>query len=265
MSIHPTAIVSPLAQLGKNVSVGPYAIIEEDVEIGDETVIEAAAQLRSGSRIGKRCTIGSGAIISSDPQSLGFDPKIRSCVRVGDGNLLREHVTLHRSVEEGGETIIGNENFLMAGAHVGHDSIVGDHNVIANNVLLGGFVQLGSHCFLGGASGFHQFVRVGDYVITQGNSGFSLDLPPYVMGSGINLVSGINAIGLRRGGFSSEERAQIKEAFRSVFRSGNSLAESLQEVEGRELSAPVAAFYTFLQGKSKCGICIRTPKKKENL
>jgi UDP-N-acetylglucosamine acyltransferase len=261
MSIHPHALVSPEAQLGNEVSVGPFAVIEAGAEVGDGCVIEAAAQIRAGSRIGAGCFIGSGALVGSDPQFRGFDRRVRSGVALGAGNVLREYVTIHRSIHEGGETRLGSGNYLMAGAHVGHDAILGEDNTLANNVLLAGHVRVGSHCFLGGGSVFHQFIRVGDYVMTQGNSGFSLDLPPFVIASDINLVSGINSVGLRRAGFSREERTRIKEVFRELYHSPKTLQTLLGEAEALIGSPAVEAFFDFLREPSKKGLCIRARRR----
>lgn len=257
MAIHPTAIVSPDSEIGADVEIGPFAIIEDATVIGDRCVIEAAAQVRSGTCLGEECFVGSGALVGADPQYRGFDRRTRSGVRVGRGNILREYVTLHRSINEGGETRLGEGNFLMAGSHVGHDAVVGDHNTLANNVLLAGHVEIGNHCFLGGGSVFHQFVRVGDYVITQGNSGFSLDLPPYVIGSDINVVVGINAVGLKRAKFAMEELGRIKTAFREVFWGDLTLREVLDSVDWENLSPALQLFYNFLKQDSKKGLCIR--------
>lgn len=265
MSIHPTALISPDATIGSRASIGAFAIIEEGVVIGDDCRIEAAAQIRAGSTLGDACVVGSGAIIGGDPQFKGFDRSIDSGVRLGAGNTLREYVTIHRSILPGGETVIGEENYLMAGAHLGHDAVVGNHNTLANNVLLAGHVSVGNHCFLGGGSAFHQFVRIGDYVMAQGNSGFSLDLPPYVIGAGINEVVGINAIGLRRAGMSSEVRNQIKETFRKVYFGSQTLREILDQTDGSDLHPALVVFFDFLRQKSKKGLCIRTSRDFKSL
>jgi len=257
MAVHPLALVSPDARLGTDVSVGPFAVIEAGAEVGDRCLVEAAAQIRSGSRVGADCFVGSGALVGADPQFRGFDRGIRSGVAIGRDNTLREHVTIHRSVHPGGETRLGDGNYLMAGAHVGHDTVLGDGNTLANNVLLAGHVAVGDHCFFGGASVFHQFVRVGDYVMTQGNSGFSLDLPPYVIGAGINFVSGINSVGLRRGGFTPEERNRIKEVFRQIYHRSRSLQTVLEESREGDHPPALEVFLRFLREPSKKGLCIR--------
>lgn len=261
MSIHPTALIDPAAELGVGVKVGPYAIIESDTRIGDDCVIEGAAQIRSGSRIGRGTFVGAGAILGSNPQFRGFDESIRSGIRVGERNVLREHVTIHRSIHEEMETVLGDENYLMAGAHIGHDSLVGNFNTLANNVLLGGHVRFGNHCFVGGGSAFHQFVRVGDYVMCQGHSGFSQDLPPFVIGADINTVVGINAVGMKRGGFSVEDRREVKKAFQTVYLSPETLQSVLEKAAGQENSASLEMFYDFLREPSKKGLCVRSSRR----
>ncbi len=255
MSIHPTAIVSPDASLGEDVSIGPYAIVEEETVIGARTQLAAHAQVRRGSILGEDNIVGSGALIGADPQFHGFDPDLFTSTRIGNGNSIREYVTIHRSIESGEFTEMGNGNFLMTGSHVGHDCSIGDLNTLANNVLLGGHVRLGNHSFLGGGSVFHQFVRIGDFALAQGLAGMSLDVPPYVIAAGINQIAGINAVGLRRAGFEVSERKEIKEAFRLLYRSGKSIAEVLRYVSDGHHCPAAQAFFDFLSEKSKKGVC----------
>jgi len=261
MSIHPTAVIDPGAELGNGVKVGPFAVIESDTRIGDDCVIEGAAQIRSGSQIGRETFVGAGAILGSNPQFRGFDETISSGIRVGERNVLREYVTIHRSVHEGADTILGDDNYLMAGSHIGHDCIVGSSNTLANDVLLGGHGLFGNHCFVGGGSAFHQFVRVGDYVMCQGHSGFSQDLPPFVIGADINTVVGINAVGMKRLGFSVDERRKVKEAFQAVYHSPETLQSILERVAGLEMHPAVELFYRFLREPSKKGLCVRTSRR----
>ncbi len=263
MSIHPTALIDPSAQIGSGVRVGPFAIIESNTVVGNDCIIEGAAQIRSGSKIGDGTFVGAGAILGSDPQFRGFDTETPSGIRVGERNVLREYVTIHRSVSEGTDTIVGDDNYLMAGSHVGHDSIVGNSNTFANDVLLGGHVLLGNHCFVGGGSAFHQFVRVGDYVMCQGHSGFSQDLPPFVIGADINTVVGINAVGMKRAGFSIQERREVKEAFRVLYHSSETLAAVLETAAKQDNSAPLQLFYSFLREPSKKGLCVRSSRRPE--
>jgi UDP-N-acetylglucosamine acyltransferase len=260
MAIHPTAVISSSAQIGEDVSIGPFAIIEDDVVIGDRTVIDAAAQVRRRSIVGTDCRIGSGTLVGADPQYGGFDPDTPSWVELGDKNTIREYVTIHRSIEPDGKTVIGSGNFLMNGAHVGHDCVIGNENTMANNILLGGHVEVGNHCFFGGASVYHQFVRIGDYVMAQGLAGMSLDMPPYVIAAGVNYVSGINSVGLRRAGFGPEARKEIKEAFRNLYLTTKSVEDVLKEAEDQTFLPETQAFYAFLRKKSKKPICVRYRK-----
>lgn len=258
--IHPTALVDPTAQLGENVIVGPFAIIGKEVQVGDRTEVAAQAQLREGSVIGDDCEIGSGALVSADPHYVGFDRSIRSGVRVGNKNVIREYVTLHRSIEAGGETTLGDNNYLMNATHFGHDCHVGNNNIMANNVLLGGHVEVGDHCFLGGGSVFHQFVRIGDYVMAQGLSGTSLDMPPYTMMAGINEVGGMNLVGIKRAGFSTDERKEIKEVYKLIYRSQLNLKQALEEIDKQDWGKTAKRMIDFVKTGTNKGICLRLHK-----
>ncbi len=215
--IHPTAIIAPTAELAPDVDVGPYAIIEDRVIMGPGCRIAAHAQVLRDVVMGSGNVVDRGAVIGGDPQSLSFDTALPSGVRIGDGNVFREHVTVHRSATEKGATVIGGHNFFMAGCHLGHDSVAGDHNVLANHVLVAGHVTIGSRCFLGGASVFHQFIRIGDLAMVQGHSGFSKDIPPFCTGYRINRVEGLNVVGLRRAGFDSAARLELKRAWAAAY------------------------------------------------
>jgi len=263
--IHPTAIIAPEAKLGDGVEVGAYAIIDADVEIGDRCRILPQAQILRGCRLGQENTIGRGAILGGDPQDLSFESATSSQLILGKGNTIREHVTLHRSATAGQATIIGDENFLMVGAHIGHDSKIGDRNVLANNCLLAGHVEVGSNCFLGGGSGYHQFLRVGDYVMAQGNGSFSKDLPPFTTAALYNQIVGLNSIGLRRAGYSTEERRELKQLFTLFFRSGSNRATALESVTDQNWGAPAKKLIEFLGGASTKGVCsMKLRKSKKN-
>jgi len=257
MPIHPSAIVSPNAEIAPDVEIGPFAIVEEETRIGEGSVVAAAAQIRRGTRIGARCRIGSGAILGADPQSKDFDRDTPSGVLVGDDNELREYVTLHRSTSEGGDTVLGNGNYLMSGVHIGHDCLVGNENTMANNALLGGHVEVGDRCFFGGGSVYHQFVRIGDYVMVQGLAGMSLDMPPFVIAAGVNYVSGVNAVGLKRAGVDPDSRKRIREAFRAIYLAKTSVREFLETLGSETLEPEMERFAAFLRAPSKKGVCVR--------
>lgn len=259
--IHPTAIVAESARLGESVRIGPYAIVEEDAQIGDRSEIMPQAQVRSNSVVGADCHIGSGALIGADPHYVGFDRTTKSWAEIGAKNTIREYVTIHRSIEAGGATTLGDENYLMNGSHLGHDCHVGSYNVLANNVLLGGHVEMGNHCFLGGGSVYHQFIRIGDYVMAQGLAGTSHDIPPFTMLAGTdNEIAGLNVVGIKRGGFESADRKEIKEVFKIVYRSQLNLKQALEELEKKDWGDPAGLLINFLKSDTKKGFCLKLYK-----
>lgn len=252
-NIHPTALVSPDAHLANDIIVGPFAMIEAGVTIGEGCQIGPRAWVKgSHTKIGKNNTIGCGSIIGDDPQDTSFDLSIPSGVIIGDNNCIREYVTIHRSTAENGNTTVGNGNFIMIGVHVGHDIVIGNNNNIANYVLLGGHVHLGSNSFLGAGGGFHQFIKIGDFAMVQGNAAISRDVPPFCVAHGQNRLSALNVIGLRRGGFSSAERADIKRAYKLLFRSGGNLKEALLQSESSK----------WTEGAQRLIDAVRTPSRK---
>ena len=253
--IHPTAIVAEGAQLGLGVSLGPYAIVEAGAEVGDQCQIGAHAVVGSCVRMGAGNAIGAGSILGGDPQDLRFDPAVESFVRIGSGNRIREHCTIHRSAAAGGQTQLGNENYLMAGSLLGHDVRVGDRTVLANGVLIGGHVSIEDGVFLGGGTLVHQFVKIGRLAISQGNASLSKNLPPFLMASGLNTVVGLNVVGLKRAGFSSLQRSEIKEAFSWVYRRGYNLAQAMDYARARNWSVDAEQFWDFIQHAGKRGIC----------
>lgn len=258
MKAHPTALIDPAAEIADDVEIGPYTIIESGARIDSGCRIAGHVHLLGLVEIGSGTTVGPGAVIGSDPQSIGFDPTIRSGVKIGERNVIREHSTVHRSMYEGQSTTMGNDNFLMTGAHLGHDVTIGDRNVIANNCLLGGHVQMGNRCFLGGGSVYHQFVRIGDSVIVQGLGGLSLDIPPFVIAAGINRIAGINVVGLRRANLDRDARSAIKAAFDLFYCRGLNLTQALEEAKQREWPDEAARFIDFFQQKSHRGICLQS-------
>ncbi len=255
MKIHPTAMVDPGARLGDDVEIGPFSCIGGEVEIGARTVVRSHVVIEGVVRLGADNQIGHGALIGGLPQDLGFKPGTRSAVEIGDGNIIREYVTIHRGTATGSATRVGHHNFLMAGAHLGHNCTLGDKVIIANNCLLGGYVTVENDAFLGGGCVFHQFMRVGQLAITQGTSGFGKDIPPFVAAAGINKVVGLNVVGLRRAGFDPEERAEIKAAFRLLYESGLNVSQALAQARERKWREPAEAFFDFVAGAKRRGIC----------
>jgi UDP-N-acetylglucosamine acyltransferase len=230
MEIHPTAVVSPRAELGGGVRVGPYAVVEEGVTIGEGCEIGAHAVIKKFTTLGARNRVFEHATLGGEPQDVKFKGE-QSYLRVGDDNLIREYVTLHRASGEGGETRVGSRNFLMVGVHVAHNCEVGDDNVFANGAALAGHVAVEDHVFLASNVGAHQFVRFGRYAMVGGKSKIVQDVLPFLTTDGNPpRVRGLNAVGLRRGGFSTEARAALKRAYQLLFRARLPLERALEEM-----------------------------------
>ena len=254
MPIHPTAIIAPEARLAEDVRIGPHVVIEGAVEIGAGSIIGPNAVLTGRVRLGTKNRVGPGAILGADPQDLSFDPGTDSGVWIGDNNILREYVTVHRATVAGNDTTIGHHNYLMVGVHLAHDVRIGSHCVIANNVLLAGHVQFGDRVVVGGGCVFHQFMRIGDGVMVRGLSGLGKDVPPFCVAAGINRVHGLNVVGLRRAGRSADERIELKRAFELLYRSGLNVSQALEKSREHEWTGPARAFFDFVAGARKRGI-----------
>ncbi len=198
-------------------NIHPAAIIEEGVQLGAGCVVHPYAVIRRHSVLGEGVVVHPFAVIGGDPQYLKFDPATVSGVRIGAGTVIREHVTINRSIHADQATTVGARCFLMANSHAGHDCAVADDVVLANNVMLAGHVTVGRHTFLGGGAGFHQFCRIGEGVIVSGLARIAQDIPPFVMAAERNEVIGLNLVGLKRRNFSREAIGEIKDAFRAVY------------------------------------------------
>jgi len=255
MKIHPTAIVSPQAQLADDVEVGPQAIIGDQVTLGKGCIVQARAILEGKTTFGDGNFIGYGAVIGTPPQDFAFNESTVSEVQIGDGNTFREYVTIHRGTKEGTATIVGNGCYLMVGTHLGHNVRLGDKVIIANNCLLAGYVEIQDGAVLGGGTVFHQFMRVGRLAMVRGGTRFGKDIPPYVSADGENMLSGINAVGLRRSGLSSETRMEIRRAFKLLYRSGLSVSQGLAKAKESSWSAEASLFFDFI-ASSKRGVCL---------
>lgn len=254
-TIHPTAFVDPAALLADDVEVGPGAIIEAGAVIGEGCRIQSRAVITGHVRMGKRNLIGYGAIIGADPQDFSFKPGTSSFVEIGDDNVIREYATIHRATKEHGATRIGNNNFLMVGTHMGHDSSVGNKVVMANNVLLAGHVEVQDGAVLGGGSVFHQFIRVGRLCMVRGGERFGMDIPPFLVAYGTNLVAGLNALGLKRAGFGADVRLELKRAFQLLYRAGLNVSQALEACRAGSWGSEASFFWEFVATARRRGIC----------
>lgn len=252
--IHPTAIVSEKAKLGSNVKVGAFAIIDDDVIIGDNTEIAARVHIKDGSRIGSGNYIGEGTIISDIPQDLKFKGE-PSFVEIGNNNIIREYVTVHRSTSPGGITKIGSNNFLMVMVHVAHDCTIGNEIIIVNNTGLSGHVCIDDFAFVSGMTAVHQNVRIGSYSMTGGGMRINQDVAPFTMvGGDIAAVHGCNKVGLKRRGFSKERISVIEDIFSIYFREKLLSQEALSKIEEKYPNNPDAGYFVSFVRSSKRGI-----------
>lgn len=253
--IHPTAIVHPQAELGLGVEVGPFSIIEENVVIGDGTKVGARVSIEGYTTIGKENQIFTGAVIGSMTQDKKFKGGV-SYLKIGDRNKIREYVTINPGTEEGTETVIGNDNLIMAYAHVAHDCILGNGITIANAGTLAGHVIVEDKAIIGGLCGVHQFVRIGYLSIVGGASKVVQDVPPFVMADGHPARAyGLNVVGLERADIPQEEKLALKKAFKIVFRSRLTIKSAVSKLkEGLSGSMAVTRLIQFLE-KADRGIC----------
>ncbi|HEY2883177.1 MAG TPA: acyl-ACP--UDP-N-acetylglucosamine O-acyltransferase [Pirellulales bacterium] len=251
MHIHPLAVVSPQAQIGSDVRIGPFAIVEDDVVVGDGCQLAGHSVIKNGSRLGARNTICESVVVGGIPQHVRCPETIGQVV-IGDGNTLREFATIHRSLKPEMATTLGNGNYIMAGAHVAHDCTLGDNVIMANHCLLGGHVSVGDRAFLSGAVAVHQFCRIGKLAMVGGHARVVRDIPPFVTIDGqTGDVVGLNLVGLKRNGFASEQITVLKSAYRLLYRSGLPWREMLERLTAEFSSGAAAPMIEFLHGGSR--------------
>ncbi len=237
--IHPTAIVHPSAKLASDVSIGAYSVIGEGVEIGAGTTVGAHALISGPTTIGSENKIFGFVSLGEAPQDKKYAGE-PTRLDIGDRNTIREFCTFNRgTAQDGGVTRVGNDNWIMAYAHIAHDCQVGNHTIFANNAQLAGHVRLGDYAILGGFTVVHQFVHIGAHSMTAMGTILLQDLPAFVTAAGNTAKPfGINSEGLKRRGFSSEDISAIKSSYKALYKSGLSLAEAIAAIEARSLDCP---------------------------
>jgi len=229
--VHPSAIVSPRARIGRDVRIGPLAVVEDGVSLGDGCEVRSHATLKRGTILGAGNRVYEGAVIGGEPQDLSFAEDSETSVVIGERSVFREGVTVHRSTKPGQATRVGSDCFLMAYVHVAHDNRIGDRVIMANNVALAGHVEVGDRAFLGGLVGVHQFCRIGRLAMIGGASKVVQDCLPFVITDGHPArARGLNVVGLRRAGFTAEQLRALKEGYRLLLRSGLPLQEALERM-----------------------------------
>ena len=205
--------------------------------------------------MGQENTVGHGAILGGDPQDFSFNPITESHIQIGDRNRIREHCTIHRGTQAGTATVIGDDCFVMVGCHLAHNVRLGNRVVMANNVLLAGHVTVDDGAFLGGGCVFHQHIRIGRLAIAQGGGAFGKDIPPFTLAARVNGIGGLNVVGLRRAGYTAEQRAEIKRAFALLYLSGLNTSQALAAAESQTWGAEASEFFSFVSAAKKRGIC----------
>ncbi len=249
--VHPTASIDPRAHLAADVEIGPFAVIEADAVVGPGCRLAGHVVVKSGVELGPANQVAEGAVLGGGPQHV-TPPAELGTVRIGQGNVFREHVTVHRALHAGHETRIGNHCYLMAGAHVAHDCQLGNQLIIANHALLGGHVTVGDRAFVSGAVAVHQFCRIGRLAMVGGQAHLTRDVPPFVTVDGLSsAIVGLNVVGLRRAGVTAAELIELKAAYRLIYRSGQRWVEILEQLAAR-FSTGLASEYTeFFAGGSR--------------
>lgn len=258
MGIHPTAVVHPSARIADSAEIGPYAIIEADVTIGAGTTVGPHSVIGRWTEIGENNQIFHMASVGVASQDLKY--KGEECwTRIGNGNMIREFATVHRGTVTGiNETVIGNNNLLMAYSHVAHDCVIGSNIVMANSATLAGHVIIQDNVIIGGLVAIHQFVRVGAHAMLGGGTLVSLDVPPYMIATSDKRdmsLRGLNLIGLKRRGFSDETISKLKKAYKTLFMADLKLADAMAKIRQDIVGCPeVDNLLTFIESSER-GIC----------
>jgi UDP-N-acetylglucosamine acyltransferase len=246
VSIHPLANVSPEARLGVGVIVGAFATVEADVELGDHCVVASGAVIKSGVTAGCGNEFCEHSVVGGAPQHAGR-PRHIGRVAIGNNNVFREYVTIHRALKPEIATTVGDGNYVMASAHFGHDCMIGSNAIFANGALLGGHVTVEDRAFVSGAVAVHQFCRVGRMAMVGGHARVVQDVPPFMLLDGQSgCVVGLNIVGLRRSGHSPEDIAALKAAYRTIYRRGLPWKEVLDALRAEFTAGPVTHLQEFL-------------------
>ena len=249
-----TARVHPDAQVGPDVVIGEYSIIEEDVVIGAGCRLEPYVYVKRWTTLGERNEISSGTVLGTDPLDKNFKGE-RSYLRIGNGNIIREHYTISRGTQPESVTEIGDSNYIMTSGHIAHNSKIGNNCVIASCALVAGHVEVEDQAFISGGVVIHQYSKIGRLAMIGGNSRVNSDVPPFFLYSDFNVsAKGLNLVGLRRAGFSKEEIGALKSAYRILYRSGLKLEDALLRIEAEVDTEHTRHLVKFIRN-SKRGIC----------
>ncbi len=238
MDIHPTAVIAPSSHIGNGVHIGPYSFIGEETVIGDDCWIDAHVKIADRTTLGSRCRVYFGALIGEEPQDHRFRPGTKANTVIGSDTTLREYVTIHRSPFEGGTTIVGNGTLLMAFVHIGHDARIGNNVTVANQTAVSGHVIIEDNAVLSGYILIHQFCRIGALAMVGARTIVRQDIPPYCMLAENGCICGPNTVGLRRGGYNSDQRLALRKAIKTFFFHGLNVANALTVIENMPEKLP---------------------------
>ena len=251
MSIHPSAIIDPKAEIGTDVEIGPLAVIEADVVIGEGCKIHSNSVLANGTRLAKNVQIFPGAVIGTAPQDLKYAGEITTA-EIGENTVIREFCTVNRGTAHSGKTIVGADCLLMAYSHVAHDCRIGNKVILANACNMGGHVDIGDWVVVGGMVAIHQFVRIGEHAMIGGKYRVTQDIPPYCLAGGWDLkYEGLNSIGLKRRGFTAEQRKAIKDAYKLIYQSELLRTEALKKLKESDITPEVRKIIEFFENSER--------------
>jgi UDP-N-acetylglucosamine acyltransferase len=249
--VHPSAVIAPEAELAEDVRVGPHVVIEGPVRVGPGCVLRPGAHLVGPLTLGRHNVVFSHAVLGEQPQHLRYEGE-PTRLEIGDHNIFREHVTVHRGTTQSWATRIGSHNFLMANAHVAHDCRLGNHCILANGALLAGHCTLEDHVYLSGNCAVHQFVRIGRLALLSGVSATTKDIPPFIVQQRINCIVGVNVVGMRRAGIDGAGIDGVRRAFHILYREEQALPQALARLE-QELGtvAEVMEMVAFIRASTR--------------
>jgi len=260
MPVDPSAYVAPTARVHADAVIGPgsrigdFCVIESDVCIGRDCVLEPYVYVKRWTTLGERNAISAGTVLGTDPLDKNFSGE-RSYLRIGNGNIIREHYTISRGTEPESVTEIGNDNYIMTSGHIAHNCKIGNQTVICSCALVAGYVEVEDQAFISGGVVIHQFSKIGRLAMIGGNTRVNSDVPPFFLYSGFNVEpKGVNVVGLKRAGFSAKRIAALKIGYRLLYRSGLKLENALRQIEAEVGGEEAAHLVNFIRG-SKRGIC----------
>ncbi len=252
--IHPTAIVEEGAQIAADAEIGPFCTVGGKAVIGSGTRLISHVSVQGATTLGSSCTVHPFVSLGGPPQDITYKDENTTCT-VGDKNVIREYVTINRGTKGDGATVVGSNNFIMAYSHIAHDCIVGNSVIMANGATLAGHVHVDDFAILSGLCAIHQFCKVGKHAFVSGLTGVPKDVPPFVMAAGNRAtLYGLNVVGLERRGFSKDDIATLKKAYRLLFRSSLSLQAALETIEKQLDGQHIKELVSFIRASER-GIC----------